>query len=98
MRHRRFAVTGLELDGVPFPLRVADLVVARHDNETGIEWECVAAGGPEVLERGPYALRMATDDGRVLTGDVVLVRSLQRGHVFRGVGDLDGFRPDELEH
>jgi hypothetical protein len=97
VRHRRFAVVGLELDGVPFPLRVADLVVARHDNGTGIEWECIAAGGPEVLERGPYALRMATDEGRVLGGDVVLVRSFRRGHVFRGIGDLHGLRPGELE-
>ena len=65
--------------------------------EGDVEWECVAATRQAMIyERGPHHLRMTTDDGRQLVGDVVLVRSHDRGHVFRGVGALDGLGDDEL--
>lgn len=98
MRHARFTIADLRVDDVPVVLQFADLVAARHDNEEGdVEWECVAATRQAMIyERGPHHLRMTTDDGRQLGGDVVLVRSHDRGHVFRGVGALDGLADDEL--
>lgn len=98
MRHARFTIAHLSIDGEDMPLLYADLVVAQHDNADGLDWECVAASRRSIeLEQARYGLRMLTRQGRRLAGDVVLVRSDARGHVFRGVGPLDGFTERELE-
>jgi len=98
VRHQRFVVAHLQVNGVDLPLRYADLLVARHDNEGDLEWECVAATlRPTHLERGPYGLAVTTPEGRELGGDTVLVRSHDGGLVFRGVGSLGGFAPSELD-
>ncbi len=98
MRHARFTIADLRVDDIHVALQFGDLVVARHDNAEGdLEWECVAASrAPMIYERGPHHLRMITTEGRELVGDVVLVRSHDRGHVFRGVGTLHGLADDEL--
>lgn len=98
MKHARFTIAHLTVDGEDMPLLYADLVVAQHDNERELEWECVAASRRSMaLEQSCYDLRMLTPQGRRLAGDVVLVRSDDRGHVFRGVGPLAGFTEREFE-
>lgn len=94
MRHTRFTVATMQVGDDELPLLYADLVVVRHDGADELDWECVATTLPvDAFERAPYRLAMVVlEDGRLLQGDAVVVRSDERGHVFRGVGALHGLR------
>ena len=97
MRSKRFAVTGLRIDGGDVRLRYGDLVVAAPEGATVYDWECVAMpvdGQP--LDHGAYRLDVVTLEGRELSGDAVLVRSVQGTHVLRGAGPLHGVTDNEL--
>ncbi len=97
MRHRRFDVAALRLDGADVRLRYADLVVADPDGTDDLQWECIAV--PLAFDRlaaGAYAVAADTLDGRTLTGDAILVRSVNGTHVFRGAGPLAGIEAGEL--
>lgn len=97
MRHRRFDVAALRLDGDDVRLRYADLVVADPDGTDELQWECIAV--PVTFARlsvGAYAVAVDTLEGRTLHGDAILVRSVNGTHVFRGAGPLAGLTADEL--
>ena len=97
MRSKRFAVTGLRIDGGPVRLKYGDLVVVAHDEATVVDWECVATPvDGEPLEGGAYRLDVVTLEGRELSGDAVLVRSVDGTHVLRGAGPLHGVADSEL--
>lgn len=97
MRHRRFDVSALRIDGADVGLRYADLVVAEPDGTDDLQWECIVV--PLAFDRlstGAYALTADTACGRTLTGDAILVRSVNGSHVFRGAGPLAGVGTDDL--
>ena len=76
-----------------------DLIVARRDESHDLDWELIYRSAQQwPLTQAPYDLEMEGPEGR-FEGPAILVRSDGRSHVFRGVGSLDGFHPDELsEH
>ena len=97
MRHRRFDVATLAIEQVPVPLRAAYLLVVAHDEQDGLEWECLAYA----LDRAPFPqgrhrVDLTTLDGRVLGGPAILVRSVDGAHVLRGDGPLEGVELAEL--
>jgi hypothetical protein len=97
MRSKRFAVSGLRIDGGEVALKYGDLVVVAHDGAETVDWECVAmAATHEPLDQGAYRLDLLTLEGRELSGDAVLVRSVRGTHVLRGAGPLAGVGDDEL--
>ncbi len=97
MRHARFDLATLTIEGVPVPLRLGQLLVAEQDGATALQWECLAYGlDAAPIARGRYLVEMATLGGRALRGPAVLVRSVEGAHVLRGDGALDGLDPDEL--
>jgi hypothetical protein len=97
MRTRRYAVTSLAIDGGDVRLRYGDLLVVAHEEATSLDWECVAMPlDPAPLDQGAYRLDVVTLEGRHLSGDAVLVRSVKCTHVLRGAGPLTGFSTDEL--
>jgi hypothetical protein len=97
MRSKRFAVSGLRIDGGDVALKYGDLVVVAHEGARSIDWECVAMPvDHEPLDQGAYRLDLVTLEGRELSGDAVLVRSVRGTHVLRGAGPLAGVRDDEL--
>ncbi|MGI8755627.1 MAG: hypothetical protein ACR2MB_07150 [Acidimicrobiales bacterium] len=97
MRHARFDVATLAVEGVPLPLKAAYLLVAETDLTDQVQWECLAYGlHPAPLAPGRYRVTMTTLEGRVLTGAAVRVRSVEGTHVLRGDGPLDGVRADDL--
>lgn len=97
MRHRRFDVASLAVEGVGVPLRAAYLVVADQDGVEQLQWECVAYGIDEApIARGRYEVEIVALDGRTLRGPAVLVRSIEGAHVLRGDGELEGVGIDEL--
>lgn len=97
MRHVRFGVAGLLVDGIELPLKAGYLLAAASDDGEHPQWECLAYGvDVSPIERGAYQLELATVDGRKLHGDAVVVRSVDGAHVFRGAGRLHGVDPAEL--
>lgn len=97
MRHGRFDVVHLRIDGDDVSLRYAHLVVAEPEGTDAVQWECIVV--PLAFARlsmGAYALAVDTDDGRTLTGDAILVRSVNGTHVFRGAGTLAGLTDADL--
>ena len=94
MRHARFTVAQLHVDDVEVPLLQADLVVVRRPEADALDWELVATSLPgERLQQAPCHLTMSVlEDGRLLRGDALVVRSDEQRHVFRGAGELDGLR------
>ncbi|HEX2574962.1 MAG TPA: hypothetical protein VHK88_01350 [Aquihabitans sp.] len=97
MRHARFDVADLALEGVALPLRAAYLLVAEADDAEHPHWECLAyAIDPAPLAQARYRVDVTTLDGRHLHGDAVLVRSVEGAHVLRGAGPLVGVADAEL--
>jgi hypothetical protein len=97
VRSKRFAVAGLRIDGDDLRLRFGDLVVVAHDEATTLDWECVVMPFVhEPLDQGAYRLDVVTLEGRELSGDAVLVRSVSGAHVLRGAGPLTGVSQHEL--
>ena len=97
MRHRRFDVAHLRLDGEEVRLRYADLVVADPDGTDQLQWECIVVPlAFDQLATGAYAVSVDTLDGRTLNGDAILVRSVNGTHVFRGADPLAGVEAGEL--
>ncbi|MEZ5145431.1 MAG: hypothetical protein R2726_23400 [Acidimicrobiales bacterium] len=75
MRHGRFDVVHLRIDGDEVSLRYAHLVVAEPEGTDAVQWECIVVPCAFArLSMGAYALAVDTDDGRTLTGDAILVR------------------------
>ena len=97
MRHVRFDVHRLALDGEDLPLAYGDVLVADQDGNTDLEWELqVVLLADRTIERAPCALSLRLLDGRQVDGDAFLVRSQERMHVFRGTGPLTGVTREEL--
>ncbi len=94
MRHARFTLAQVHVDDRELPLMTADLVVVRREETVDLDWELVATSPPtEALPQAPCRLVMSVlEDGRLLRGPAVVVRSDERRHVFRGAGDLEGLR------
>lgn len=97
LRHARFDVAHVVVDGIGIPVKAAYLLVAQPENSGQLQWEVLAyALAPEPLARGTYPVDLTTPDGRELRGDAVVVRSVDGAHVLRGTGPLDGVDADEL--
>jgi hypothetical protein len=94
VRHARFTVAHLQVDDIEVPLLQADLVVVQRDESRVLDWELVATSLPGAsLEPAPCRLAMGVlEDGRVLRGPALVVRSDEQRHVFRGAGALEGLR------
>lgn len=97
MRHARFDVATLSIEGIPIELKAAYLLVAQPEGSDELQWECLAyALAPAPVAEGRYQVAITTLHGRELSGDAVLVRSVEGAHVLRGAGPLAGLRPDDL--
>lgn len=103
MRHARYDVHRLDLDGADLPLAYGDLLVAEQDGNPDLQWELqvvlLGDDGPEPVSeaRQPSALSLRLLDGRTVAGNAFLVRSSARMHVFRGLTALDGIERHELD-
>jgi hypothetical protein len=97
VRHARFTMAQVHVDDDELPLMQADLVVVRRDETEALDWELVATTlSTSALPQAPCHLVMAVlDDGRVLRGDALVVRSDEQRHVFRGAGELHGITIDD---
>lgn len=96
MRHRRYYIQSLRVSGRLAPEVGGDLVVASRVESPDLDWELVYRSSRRwPLDQAPYDLEMEGPEGR-FEGPAILVRSDGRSHVFRGVGTLDGFHPDQL--
>lgn len=92
MRHRRFDVATLAVEGIDVRLKAAYLLVAEQDGIDERQWECVAYALDDApIAEGRYPTEIVTLAGATLTGDAVLVRSVAGAHVLRGDGPLHGF-------
>lgn len=97
MRHLRFDVATLSVDGVEVPLKAAYLLVAEQEGAPDLQWECVAYGLHATrIAEGRYPVDIVTLDGRDLAGAAILVRSVDGAHVLRGDGPLAGVGAEEL--
>ncbi|WP_421121342.1 hypothetical protein ACE2AJ_08360 [Aquihabitans daechungensis] len=97
MRHARFDVATLLLEGIPLTLKAAYLLVAEQDGAVELQWECLAyALDTATIGQGTYALDITTLDGREFAGRAVLVRSVEGAHVLRGDGPLAGVAPSDI--
>ena len=97
MRHVRFDVASLALEGIAVELRAAYLLVAEQEGADQLQWEVLAyAADPAELARDRYEVDVTTLDGRRLAGTAVLVRSIEGAHVLRGDGPLAGLAVDDL--
>jgi hypothetical protein len=97
LRHVSFTLATLHVDDVEVPLMLADLVVVRRDESTQIDWEVVATSLP-VIPYPQAVCRLVMSnlvDGRLLSGDALVVRSDEQRHVFRGGGELIGLRVED---
>ncbi len=97
MRHRRFVVASVDIDGDDARLRYGDLLVASGESTDELDWECVLLTvDPEPVPHGAHHIAVVTLEGRSIGGDAILVRSIDGTHVFRGAGTIDGIEPSEL--
>ena len=97
MRHARFTLAQVHVDDVELPLMQADLLVVRREETEALDWELVTTTLPTAtLPQAPCRLVMSVlEDGRLLAGAALVVRSDDRRHVFRGAGELEGLRPTD---
>lgn len=97
MRHTRFDVATLAIEGIPVVLKAAYLLVAEQEGLDDLQWEClVYALDAKELPRGTYSVDLVTLEGRELAGRAVLVRSIDGAHVLRGDGPLAGVSEADL--
>ena len=97
MRHVRFDLASLTVEGIPMTLKAAYLLVVEADDGPHPHWELLAyALDAMPLEQRGYRIDMVTLEGRTLSGDAVLVRSVEGAHVLRGSGPIDGIEASEL--
>ena len=97
MRHVRFDVASLAIEGVAVPLRAAYLLVAETDDSAEPQWEVVAyALDAAAVAQGRYRVDVTSLDGRTFRGEAALVRSVEGAHVLRGAGPLDGVTDADL--
>ena len=91
MRSTNLTLATLEVDGLDLPLLSADLVVVERESGD-LDWEVVAMTTPiTALHQTTRTLTMTGfPEGRLLSGDAIVVRSNEQRHVFRGSGPLDG--------
>ncbi|CAN5624021.1 hypothetical protein BH10ACT1_BH10ACT1_31500 [soil metagenome] len=98
MRHARFDIASLAVEGVPLPLRAAYLLVAETDDSDEPQWELVAyALEPAPIAQGLYRIDVTSLDGRTFDGEAALVRSVEGAHVLRGAGPLGGVLASDLD-
>ena len=92
MRHAHFTLAQVHVDDLELPLMTADLLVVRREETADLDWELVATTlVTAALDQAPCRLVMSVlDDGRLLRGDALVVRSDEQRHVFRGAGELEG--------
>jgi hypothetical protein len=97
MRHVRFDVALLAVDRQPIQLKAAYLLVAEQEGVEALQWECLAyALDVEPLAEGRCTLTITTLDGRVLSGEAIVVRSVEGAHVLRGDGPIEGVTDADL--
>jgi hypothetical protein len=102
VRHARFDVHRIDVDGVDLPLAYGDLLVAEQDGNPTLQWELqvvlLGEEGPTPVsaDRAPSSVSLLLLDGRRVQGSAFLVRSSERMHVFRGLVPLAGIDPAEL--
>lgn len=98
VRHARFDIATLAVEGVPVPLKAAYLLVAETDDAAVPQWEClVYAFDDAPIAQGVYRVDLVTLHGRELSGSAALVRSIEGSHVLRGAGPLAGITPADLD-
>ncbi|MFN0092483.1 MAG: hypothetical protein ACKVWR_19795 [Acidimicrobiales bacterium] len=99
MRHKKFLLGRIHLNGVPVELRYGDLLVAQGEGANALDWEVVLRTEELLrLEQAPYDVHMETKDERQLWGQGVLVRTDGLAHVLRGGGrGLDGFAAEDFD-
>ena len=75
VRHKRFGIDGLVVDGQDVSLRYCDLLVAVQEGSADVDWECLASTNDEVrLAQGAYPLVLRST-GRSFDGKAIVVRS-----------------------
>ena len=97
MRHARFDIARVAIEGVPVPIKAAYLLVAETGAAGDADWECLAyTFDAAPVAQGRYRVDLTTLDGRALHGDALLVRSVEGSHVLRGAGALTGVTDADL--
>jgi len=97
MRHVRFDVATLTMEGIPVVLKAAYLLVAEQEGLAELQWECLAYSlDATSIPQSTYAVDITTLDGRDFAGRAVVVRSLDGAHVLRGDGPLAGITDADL--
>lgn len=97
MRHVRFDLGSIALEGIPVELKAAYLLVAEQEGVDQLQWEVLAyARDPAELRQARYEVEATTLEGRRLAGAAVLVRSVEGAHVLRGDGPLAGLAAGDL--
>ena len=97
MRHVRFDVATLTIEGIPVVLKAAYLLVAEQEGIDELQWECLVYSlDAKEIPPNTYAVDITTLDGRDFAGRAVVVRSIDGAHVLRGDGPLAGISADDL--
>ena len=92
MKSINVTLESMMVNGEEVPLLSGDLVVVRRTETDRIDWECVAFTLlMDPFPQEPCFLEMVdVVESRTLSGHVLVVRSDQNRHVFRGGGELSG--------
>lgn len=97
MRHVRFDVATLVMEGIPVALKAAYLLVAEQEGLDELQWECLVYSlDAKQIPQNAYAVDITTLEGRDLAGRAVVVRSIDGAHVLRGDGPLAGITEADL--
>lgn len=109
MRHVQLVVATASITERPLPLRHGTVQIVERSGgaaDGSLDWEVVLHTiEPEPVANASHRLRLDAITGvdrsgqltsAALTGDAVLVRSVELALVFRGNGPLDGFDPELL--
>lgn len=97
MRHVRFDVATLAIEGIPVVLKASYLLVAEQEGLEELQWECLVYSlDAKQIPQNTYAVDITTLDGRDFAGRAVVVRSIDGAHVLRGDGPLAGITDADL--